>query len=155
SFRNLVWALRPQPVMYLIDCDGMLPQDPAPRDGVQSLGFADPRIAEGMIPAHDHRSDWYGLALAMYRGLLLRPGNLDKRNGKWQKMSKLPRELDKRIADLLRRALDHPLDADGRPEPGEWVAALRDTYVTKGGAWNRKALNALDRVATKAPAPDQ
>jgi hypothetical protein len=152
SYRNLVWTLRPEPVMYLIDCDGMRPQDPPPTEGVQSIGFTDPRVIEGSIPAHDHRSDWYALALAMYRGLLLRPGNLEKRDGRWPKVSNLPPELDARIAALLRQALDHPLDADARPTPAEWVAALRAAYLPNG-AWDRKALAALDRVAEKRPQP--
>src|SRR5262249_44535967 len=32
--KNLAWTVTPRPVMYLIDCDGMVPQRPTPTTGV-------------------------------------------------------------------------------------------------------------------------
>ena len=64
SGKNLVWTLTPAPVMYLIDCDGMVPQRPAPRTGVQASGWTDPRVVDRLVPAHDHYSEWYALGLA-------------------------------------------------------------------------------------------
>ena len=75
--KNLAWTVSPSPVMYLIDCDGMVPQHPPPTVGVQSMGWTDPRVLDRLVPAHDQYSDWYALSLAMYRGLLLTPGKLD------------------------------------------------------------------------------
>lgn len=74
--KNLAWTLQPQPIMYLIDCDGMVPQSPPPQAGVHAMGWVDPRVADKLVPAPDHLSDRYALALAMYRGLLLVSGHL-------------------------------------------------------------------------------
>ena len=152
--RNLAWCGAPDPVMYLIDCDGLVPRTPAPTTGVQALGWTDPRVVDRRVPAHDHFSDWYALALAMYRGLLLVPGNLTAKgaDGTWPRPTRIPRELDGRVARLLHRALDDPLDAAGRPNPGEWVQALLDAYIP-GGSFDLTALAGLDRVAQPGPAP--
>jgi hypothetical protein len=153
SGKNLVWATGQWPIMYLIDCDGMVPREPPPKAGVQTPGWADPRLVDGKIPAHDHRSDWYGLALAMYRGLLLQPGNLDKANGRWKSPSRIPDNLDPRIAGLMRRALTNPLDATDRPGPSEWVAALTAVYLPARTAFDERALQVLDRLAPTSSTP--
>src|SRR4051812_19291924 len=92
--KKVVWSITPDPVVYRIDCDGLMPQPPAPTVGVQTPGWTDPRLFERLIPAHDHLSDWYALGLAMYRGLLLQPGNLDRKDGIWPAPSQIPPELD-------------------------------------------------------------
>jgi hypothetical protein len=149
--KNLAWTVSPRPVMYLIDCDGMVPQQPAPTSGVQSLGWTDPRVLDGVIPAHDHYSDWYALALAMYRGLLLTPGRLDsKADGKWPAPSKIPGSLSPRIAYLLHRALDDPLAAPGRPPPSEWVSGLVEEYLP-AGRFRDSSLAILDKVSPPPP----
>src|SRR5712692_6255700 len=51
SGKNLAWTISPKPVMYLIDCDGMVPQNPPPTVGVQAMGWTDPRVLDGVIPA--------------------------------------------------------------------------------------------------------
>ncbi|MBO0836742.1 MAG: hypothetical protein J2P28_14720, partial [Actinobacteria bacterium] len=147
--KNLAWTGSPSPVMYLFDCDGMVPQDPPPTVGVQSLGWTDPRVLDGVVPAHDHYSDWYALGLAMYRGLLLTPGKLDSKTskGKWPAPSKIPRSLSPRIAKLLHRALDDPLNAHGRPSPREWADALVAEYLP-GTRWRERPLAILDKVST-------
>lgn len=152
--KNLVWAVSPSPVMYLIDCDGMVPQDPPPVVGVQAMGWADPRVLDRVVPAHDQYSDWYALALTMYRGLLLTPGKLDSKtaDGKWPVPNQIPGSLDPRIADLLLRALSKPLEAQARPQPDEWVKALRDTYLP-GGRFDDAALAALDKISKPAAPP--
>jgi hypothetical protein len=147
--KNLVWTVSPDPVMYLIDCDGMVPHDPPPAVGVQAMGWTDPRVLDGVVPAHDRYSDWYALALAMYRGLLLTPGKLDTKtaDGTWPAPSKVPGSLGPRIANLLHRALDDPLKADGRPPPEEWADAIIEEYLP-GGRFRESALAALDKVST-------
>jgi hypothetical protein len=152
--KNLVWAVSPNPVMYLIDCDGMVPQDPPPTVGVQAMGWIDPRVLDRIAPAHDHYSDWYALALAMYRGLLLTPGKLDSKtaDGKWPEPSKIPGSLNPQIADLLRRALNKPLVAQGRPRPDEWVKALLDVYLPNG-RFDGLTLAALDKISKPPASP--
>lgn len=157
--KNLAWTVSPSPVMYLIDCDGMVPQSPPPAVGVQSMGWTDPRVLDGIVPAHDHYSDWYALGLAMYRGLLLTPGKLDDKmaDGKWPAPSKIPDSLSPRIANLLHRALDDPLNAYGRPSPGEWANALKEEYLPDG-SFRDSSLALLDKVSTPrsafTPLPD-
>jgi len=148
--KNLVWTVQPSPVMYLIDCDGMVPRDPAPVVGVQALGWTDPRVMDRLIPAHDHKSDWYALALAMYRGLLLVPGALHqkKSDGAWPVPSRIPQGWDDGVAGLLRQALCRPLDGDARPRPTDWVRALQATYLP-AGAYAEAALSRLDQLAQR------
>ena len=149
--KNLAWSLSPTPVMYLIDCDGMVPQQPSPAAGVETPGWTDPRRLDRLIPAHDRYSDWYALALAMYRGLLLTPGNLqDKRpDGSWPRPQAIPEGFDPAIADLLERALADPLNAEARPRPRDWVQGLVGTYL-KDGAFDEEAARRLDEQYTKA-----
>jgi hypothetical protein len=150
--KNVAWTLTPQPSAYLIDCDGIVPQYPPPTAGVQAVHWTDPRVIDNVVPAHDHYSDWYCLALAFYRGLLLpQGGSLAKRDGLWAVPSQIPDDLDPRIANLLRRALADALDAKGRPEPAEWVRAILDVYVP-GGRYDDEALSVLDRAIAMSKA---
>ena len=152
--KNLAWTVSPAPVMYLIDCDGMVPQMPPPTQGVQAMGWADPRVIDSLNPAHDQYSDWYALALAMYRGLLLTPGKLDSRqtDGSWPKPQAIPADLDAAIAALLRRGLSDPLNPDSRPRPAEWVQGLIDAFL-ENGRFNDDATRKLDKLsATITPA---
>ncbi|BCJ41051.1 hypothetical protein GCM10010168_46510 [Actinoplanes ianthinogenes] len=150
--KNVAWTLRPEPAAYLIDCDGMVPQDPPPVSGVQANYWTDPRVVDRVVPAQDHYSDWYCLALAFYRGLLLPAGgNLPKVNGKWAPPGQIPADLDPRIAALLRRGLTDPLDPSRRPEPAEWVSTLMAVYIVDG-RYDDAALAKLDPV-TFTPLP--
>jgi hypothetical protein len=154
--KNLAWTATGNPVMYLIDCDGLVRQSPPPTVGVQALGWADPRVQDRIVPAHDHYSDWYALALAMYRGLLLVPGNVnEKKNGGWPKPGKIPLQMNPRMAGLLHQALDQPLDAHSRPNPSAWVRALVEVYLPNG-QFNEREIDALDRLAARTtPVPPQ
>jgi hypothetical protein len=150
--KNVAWTLSPEPSAYLIDCDGMVPQDPPPATGVQANYWTDPRVVDRVAPAHDQYSDWYCLALAFYRGLLLlQGGNLSKQNGVWSAPGQIPPDLDPRIAALMRRGLTDPLDARKRPEPAEWVRTLIEVYVV-GNKYDDAALARLDK-ALNAPKP--
>jgi hypothetical protein len=152
--KNVAWTLDPEPAAYLIDCDGMVPQDPPPRTGVQANYWTDPRVVDRVVPAHDQYSDWYCLALAFYRGLLLpNGGSLGKHNGVWSAPGQIPADLDPRIAALLRRGLTDPLDPSRRPEPAEWTRTLIEVYVS-GSRYDEAALAKLDRApAAPKPAP--
>jgi hypothetical protein len=151
--KNVAWTVDPEPAAYLIDCDGMVPQNPPPKVGVGAPNWTDPRVKDRIVPAHDHYSDWYCLALAFYRGLLLIPGSLgkDDQTGIWSAPSQIPADLDPRVATLMRRALNKPLDPAGRPEPNEWARTMYDVYVV-GGRYDDAALAKLDRTRN-APKP--
>jgi hypothetical protein len=151
--KNLAWAMTPAPIMYLIDCDGMVPQDPPPDQGVQAMGWTDPRVIDHLIPAHDKYSDWYCLALAMYRGLLLTSGKLDSKrpDGSWPEPRAIPAGLDPVIAALLRRGLCDPLDPAARPRPAEWVKGLISAYLDHG-RFDDAATQKLDQLSVVARA---
>jgi len=149
--KNLAWAITPAPIMYLIDCDGMVPQDPPPDHGVQAMGWTDPRVIDHLIPAHDKYSDWYCLALAMYRGLLLTSGKLDSKrtDGSWPEPKAIPADLDPGIATLLRRGLGDPLDPTVRPRPAEWVKGLVSVFLDHG-RFDEAATQKLDQLSVVA-----
>lgn len=149
--KNLAWAIAPTPIMYLIDCDGMVPQDPPPDQGVQAMGWTDPRVIDHLIPAHDKYSDWYCLALAMYRGLLLTSGKLDSKrpDGSWPEPKAIPADLDPGIATLLRRGLGDPLDPVVRPRPAEWVKGLINAFLDHG-RFDDAATQKLDQLSVVA-----
>jgi hypothetical protein len=150
SGKNLVWADAPNPGAYLIDCDGLY-LDGVPGNAIKTWYWADPRLLDGIIRRHDMRSDWYALALAMYRGLFLLPGNLDKEAGKWRSPRNIPKAFDAGICDLLHRALDDPLDSSRRPSPEDWSAALRRVFI-RGTKYNGFELDELDRLASSSAA---
>lgn len=152
--KNVAWTLDPQPAAYLIDCDGMVPQDPPPTTGVAAPYWTDPRIVDKVVPAHDQYSDWYCLALAFYRGLLLiQGGSLGKQNGSWSAPGQIPNDLDPRVAALMRRGLTDPLDPSRRPEPSEWVRTLIEVYVPNN-QYDTKAITSLDKaIAAPKPSP--
>lgn len=150
SGKNLAWSPSPEPMMYLIDCDGLMPQRPAPVVGVCTPGWTDPRVVEKRAPAHDHYSDRYALALAMYRGLLLTPGNLPRNShGEWPRPSQLQQVPNLTLRTMLASALENPLHADMRPAPADWVEALVGAYLCAGKEWNVPALAELDRVSDR------
>jgi hypothetical protein len=146
SGKNLAWSLDPAPLMYLIDCDSLVPRKPPPTIGVATPGWMDPRLAEHQIPAQDHHSDHYNLALAIYRGLLLTPGNLHKTPAGWTRPARVDDVPDPGLRAMLHRTLDNPLDAACRPEAHQWVTALAHAYLS-GSNWNTAALKQLDTVA--------
>lgn len=153
--KNLAWTTSPHPVMYLIDCDGILPQQPSPSKGVSAAGWTDPRVLERLVPAHDRASDHYAVALAMYRGLLLTPGNLEKNaSGRWKAPQNIPAGVDRRIADLILAGVD-PLDPEVRPAPEHWRDALSQVYLP-GGRWDAAQLATLPEGGAPAarPSPD-
>lgn len=151
--KNVAWTVDPEPAAYLIDCDGMVPQNPPPVIGVGAPNWTDPRVKDRKVKAHDQYSDWYCLALAFYRGLLLIPGSLgkDDRTGIWAAPSQIPPDLDSRVAGLMRRALNNPLEASDRPKPSEWSRTMYEVYVA-GGKYDDAALARLDKTRNRPKA---
>jgi hypothetical protein len=115
------------------------------------MGWTDPRVIDRLIPAHDKYSDWYCLALAMYRGLLLTSGKLDSKrpDGSWPEPKAIPADLDPGIAELLRRGLGDPLDPAVRPRPAEWVKGLINAFLDHG-RFDEAAARKLDQLSVVA-----
>ncbi|MET8848671.1 hypothetical protein [Amycolatopsis sp. NPDC004625] len=148
SDANIVWRPGPRPGAVLIDADGLQPADRIADKGMKTPHWIDPRVVAGVVPAHDQLSDWYALALAMYRGLLLVPGNLDRQpDGSWPKPSHIPPNFPKALRQLFDRTLGAPLDEPGRAAPAEWVTALRSAYLVSDRSFDSLALTALDQAA--------
>jgi hypothetical protein len=88
------------------------------------------------------------LALAMYRGLLLGPGNLDQQpDGSWPKPSYIPTGFPMSLNTLLQRTLSSPVDETARAAPVEWVTALRHAFLLNDRQFDDAALRALDKAA--------
>jgi hypothetical protein len=151
SDANIVWRESPTPGAFLIDADGLQPADAvSPVGGMTTPGWIDPRVTTGLQPAHDQFSDWYGLALAMYRGLLLTPGNLDQRpDGTWPEPSNIPSTFPAPLRHLLTQTLSNPLNEKARTSPGQWEAVLRAEYLLSPQQFNSVALRKLDYEADK------
>ncbi|WP_328603206.1 hypothetical protein OG943_24290 [Amycolatopsis sp. NBC_00345] len=148
SDANIVWREAPSPGAVLIDADGLQPADRIEPKGMKTPHWVDPRVVTGAITAHDRYSDWYALALAMYRGLLLVPGNLDQNpDGSWPRPSQIPAGFPAPLAGLLHRTLSDPLREKGRATPAEWVDALREAFLLNDTQFDDNALRQLDLAA--------
>lgn len=125
SQNNVLWCPPPDPTVLLIDCDGLRePGEPGEGDegGAHGTrGWQDPREERGEINRPDMYSDWYALALAIWRTAAVekfRPRRVDDE-------IVLPEQFPLRLGELLRCALEDDRDFESRPRPGEWAAALR------------------------------
>ncbi|WP_067537791.1 hypothetical protein [Nocardia crassostreae] len=154
SQKNIVWRQH-RTHAYLIDCDGIRPRNSTARRGVGTEGWKDPRWVAGKIPAHDQYSDRFGLAVLMYRGLLLNPGAPALVAGQWHRPSGLPADLDPRLRALFERAFDEPYQTDQRPTAQEWRAGLIAVFLTPDRTgFQRTPLRVLARHADQfRPAP--
>lgn len=144
SENNVVVAYGSDPGAYLIDCDGLQPTTSELPGCWGTMDWNDPRVSDHLIPFQDQQSDWYGLALAVYRGLFIHNGHLGKRDGTWPAPQLFPE--DPNLRRLLQRSLGAPLDASTRAAPKEWVIALKQAFVRNGG-WDAPALKRLDEMA--------
>lgn len=151
SPRNLVWAAGAVPKVILLDVDGVHDATTPSTDSVVTPGWGDPRVLDRMTTAHDLYSDWYALALFMYRGLFVTPGMLRKSATGWPTPT-LPDGFSPRLTSLLHRSLDHPLEQSSRAHPREWVTALVAEFFP--GQPNHAALRALDDLARGRAARD-
>ncbi|PSM38211.1 hypothetical protein C6Y14_38395 [Streptomyces dioscori] len=154
SWKNIVWR-EDDTHAYLIDCDGLWPHHPPPTSGPSTNEWQDPRLIRRRVPAHDHYSDRYALALVLYRGLFLNSGgprwSEAGPRGRWIKASNFPDRLDPTLRGLFARAFDRPDDTAGRPRPSEWRDALHRVYLVSGSrpTYRRDALRVLDDYADR------
>ncbi|MGW1981634.1 hypothetical protein ACWCPJ_04120 [Streptomyces collinus] len=149
SWKNLVWRERDTHA-YLIDCDGLTPWEPAPRQGVATAEWTDPRRLSGRIPAHDRYSDRFALALALYRGLFLNPGGprwIGTPGTDWAQAKGFPGDLDRDLLQLFKRALDHPHATTERPTATEWRDALEEVFLERGRGYRGGPIRSLERYA--------
>ena len=166
SGKNVVWTAQPSPAAYLIDADPIQSASAPAQRGVATPWWGDPRLTMGRISAQDQYSDWWGLALAIYRGLWLTPGALrPTAKGSWSKPADFPRGLAREVKALIERSLDAATPAPQRASPSEWVGALTTAFI-KGNTFKTDQLALLNKAARandprlrvvaqaqKAPAP--
>lgn len=146
SQQNLLWRAD-QPDAYLINWNGM----PSPYGDAQSQGYVDPRLVGQQIGAPDGYSDRYGLAVAMYRCLLLNQEPPVPPGQAWNPSQGVPQDLDPRLRSLFDRAFSDPYATDGRPGGAEWRDTVRGAFVDADGRYRLDALGVLDRHAQRAP----
>jgi hypothetical protein len=119
SATNLVWTLKPAPSLLLIDCDGIHPR------GFRAVPaftkhWMDPRLELKLIPRHDTQSDWYALALAVYRLIVLNFRAVpDSRY-----FDSMADELPTPIADALISVFQDTSDGAARVLPSDWKQIL-------------------------------
>ena len=142
SAQNVLWCPPPRPSIMLIDCDGM--HDASIEGAPETTeGWADPRQEHGAIAAHDMCSDWFALALAIWRVAMQSRGAPEVDGGR-VKTGQLPRQL----AALVERAFADPLDPGPRPCPQEWINALNSVLASQS-ARRRIERSAARRTLTE------
>ncbi|HST68073.1 MAG TPA: hypothetical protein VLI94_00255 [Solirubrobacterales bacterium] len=146
SHNNVLWCPPPQPLALLIDCDGL--RDPAQKGGRGTKYWRDPREEAEEIDSPDMYSDWFVLALAIWRKATLHNG-APAREGEG---IVLPPEFPLRLGELLRRALDDDRDVEARPTPGEWAKALAAVGRSRSQCRELDVLAGLKAADSPAPA---
>ncbi len=123
---NVLWTLAPELSLLVVDCDGLHPRG-FPTEALCTDGWKDPRLDADAIRRHDVQSDWYALALAVYRVLVLNPiavpgaGDYDR----------ITAQLPGALAELIVRVFSNPLDAEARVAPERWRDALRGVIADR------------------------
>jgi hypothetical protein len=128
--QNILWTLSPRPSIFLIDCDGMH-SDGVEGNGGSTDGWADPRKEEEVIASQDMRSDWFALALAIWRVTTPR--------------------IPPPFRSLLVRTFEDVMGATRRPAPSEWVEALDEVLGSKQGQRSLQRLVPPQRTAPAGP----
>lgn len=144
SSTNILFALEPDPELLLIDCDGIHPRGFLTEPYYTNF-WKDPRLAADLIPRHDAQSDWYALALAVYRVIVVNArATPDARDFDWMRS-----ELPSSISEHLIQVFDEPHNGAARVPPSEWTSTL--TKVIKDEAeCERLAELSHDRPANVA-----
>jgi hypothetical protein len=138
--QNVLWRLVPRPSIFLIDCDEMHSAAVEGSEGTTE-GWADPRKEEGLIASHDMRSDWFALALAIWRVTTLGPGTPEHGPGGVI----LPPQIPAPFREPLVRTFKDVMDPDPRPSPDEWLNALDEVLGSS------RARRGIARLAPAAP----
>jgi DNA-binding helix-hairpin-helix protein with protein kinase domain len=120
SDANILWSVKTQPDVYVIDCDGMRirRQDPV-LDQADTPGWNDP-LQRGRVAGFD--ADLYKTALGIARILCCDPNVLPG-----PLLSFVPGAIEHHREDEVRRLLAQAAGRPGeRPDAARWVAALSD-----------------------------
>jgi hypothetical protein len=147
SQNNVLWCPPPRPAALLIDCDGL--RDPTYRGGRGTKYWRDPREELGEIDSPDMYSDWFVLALAIWRTAALHSRAPAREDG----AIRLPQEFPLRLGELLRRALEDDRDVDARPTPDEWADALRAVSRSRRQCRELDVLAGLTVAKPQEPPP--
>jgi hypothetical protein len=117
SHKNALYALSPDPTIFLIDCDAIRPAS-AQTHQANTFSWFPPEVAQG-AEQQNSATDCYKLALFILR--CLAPGG----SGPQKKdPDEIGSALDSQGRDLLHRALG--ADPLARPSSGDWVDYLFD-----------------------------
>ncbi|WP_051177958.1 hypothetical protein [Nocardia concava] len=118
---NLLWS---RTGVYLRDGDGLRSAQAVPVQRRSADGWGDPRVRFGMVTGPDRYSDRLGVALLVYRTLLLEANLPALVDGRWYLRSELPAGFDRGLRALIDRAFGDPAATATRPTAAEWRAAL-------------------------------
>ena len=140
--QNVLWKPDPHASVFLIDCDGMH-SDSVPGSDGSTDGWTDPRKKEKLISSQDMRSDWFALALAIWRVTTLS----SKTPEHGPDGVTLPPEIPRPFRSLLVRTFEDVMDPAPRPAPGEWVEALDEVLGSK------QVRRRLERLTPPPPPP--
>jgi hypothetical protein len=145
--QNVLWKPDPHASVFLIDCDGMHSDSVAGHDG-STDGWTDPRKKEKLISSQDMRSDWFALALAIWRVTTLTSETPEH----GPDGVTLPPQTPRPFRRLFVRTFEDVMDPEPRPSPGEWVEALDEVL---GSNQARRGLERLNppqpRAAPRPP----
>jgi hypothetical protein len=151
--QNVLWKPDPHASVFLIDCDGMH-SDSVPGNDGSTDGWTDPRKQEKLISSQDMRSDWFALALAIWRVTTL--SSETPEHG--PDGVTLPPETPRPFHRLLVRIFEDVLDPEPRPSPGEWVEALDEVLGSNQARRGLERLNppqrrSAPRIQRRRPSP--
>ncbi len=132
--KNIVWTLRPQPRVFVLDVDGMHKEGARYWHHVQTPEWEDPRVAAGLVDGHDLRSDWYALALLVLRSMLCSRYAVTAEARPARVAIEPPGALPATLASSLERVLTKRLDAAARPRPEQWASLLLGHFFPAGRA---------------------
>jgi hypothetical protein len=135
SDANLLWTVKPQPDMYVLDCDGLRIRGEAPiLKQADTPGWTDP-FQRSRVPGQD--ADLYKTALAIARILARHPEVAPGEALYFVDGSLGDREA--RVRRLLSQAAGPP---GTRPEAALWAAALADERRRRPGSADGHPLRA-------------
>jgi serine/threonine protein kinase len=144
SSGNMLWTLEPEPSLLIVDCDGIRPRG----FEVGAIGtplWRDPRLEQELIPYHDAQSDWYALALAIYRASVLSYHEVPRSDD----FGWIEAELPAPIAEKVIQVFADPTDDSARVPPKEWYKTLRKV-IDNESEWRQIEAANLSRPATVA-----
>jgi hypothetical protein len=140
--RNIMWTADPDPEVFILDTDGIHRSDARYYGHVSTDQWEDPRVELGLIQGHDMRSDWFALALFIYRCLLGTNSRIPAIGRDWPG-PKIDPLIPARIGQSLHRVLVGRDREDLRLAPADWTSLLIEAFFG-GGRANTTSIAAID-----------